>query len=606
MGLYDKPMARNSHIWNHEFELLLDGPNATKKLITEAEKKILQGGLFGYRFFYPPMRMGKHHLYWHRPLVAYLSAENDNIVIRTDMITGYIAGYNSNDRNMSDPVELWPRILKRPVYLSALLDFNSPYDHYSHQTSFNILSLFDAWHMQNKSPLRKSYALSLLNISKHKTFDQWLDKLINHSNTPEIAAIMSEELSKITEQQQDQLPRSLTYASTATRRFEEEWWNDIKFLAHGQFITKDNADVVMDKVTLSLVQRHHRDLETLGDYLISRHRKVISDAGMEGKAYCGELPFKWHTDFDLPIYGGWQGNQDGKMHERNLLVVIPGKNRKQAVVLGDHYDTAFMEDVYEKGKGGSGARLAANGADDNYSACSTLLQAAPVFLKLSRDGKLERDIWLIHLTGEEFPADCMGARNFCQTLVEKNIKLCLDEETQIDLSGTEVVGVFVMDMIGHNRDDDQDIFQISPGTSTASLHLAYQAHLANQIWNAGTEIWNRTRERLHRKRGKRISGTEEIPEVAKHLPLDGEVRTLYNPHSSIFNTDGQIFSDVGLPVVLFMENYDINRTGYHDTKDTLENIDLDFGAALAAIAIETVARIACMPDIRFKQSFIKY
>jgi hypothetical protein len=94
--------------------------------------------------------------------------------------------------------------------------------------------------------------------------------------------------------------------------------------------------------------------------------------------------------------------------------------------------------------------------------------------------------------------------------------------------------------------------------------------------------------------GKRITGTQEIPEIAKHLPLEGEVRTHYNPQSSIFNTDGQIFSDIGVPVVLFMENYDINRSGYHDTKDTLENIDLDYGAAFAAIAIETVARIGCL------------
>ena len=77
------------------------------------------------------------------------------------------------------------------------------------------------------------------------------------------------------------------------------------------------------------------------------------------------------------------------------------------------------------------------------------------------------------------------------------------------------------------------------------------------------------------------------------------MRTQYNPHSSIFNTDGQIFSDTGVPVVLFMENYDINRSGYHDTKDTLENIDLDYGAAFAAIAIETVARIAALPEIGF-------
>ena len=41
-----------------------------------------------------------------------------------------------------------------------------------------------------------------------------------------------------------------------------------------------------------------------------------------------------------------------------------------------------------------------------------------------------------------------------------------------------------------------------------------------------------------------------------------------------------------------MENYDIKRSGYHDTKDTMQNIDLDYGAALAAIVIESVARAA--------------
>ena len=70
------------------------------------------------------------------------------------------------------------------------------------------------------------------------------------------------------------------------------------------------------------------------------------------------------------------------------------------------------------------------------------------------------------------------------------------------------------------------------------------------------------------------------------------MRPHYDPRSTLFNTDGQIFSDAGVPVVLFMENYDINRKGYHDTHDTMENIDLDYGAAVAAIAIESVARAA--------------
>jgi len=193
----------------------------------------------------------------------------------------------------------------------------------------------------------------------------------------------------------------------------------------------------------------------------------------------------------------------------------------------------------------------------------------------------------------------MGARNFCQILIEKNIKLKIDKQTTLDLSETEIVGVYVMDMIGHNRDNDQDIFQISPGKSAASLHLAWQAHIANMIWNSSTHNWNRHPDRLNKTKGKRITGKQEIPETAKFLSVNGEVRTQYNPHSSIFNTDGQIFSDTGVPVVLFMENYDINRTGYHDTKDTLENIDLDYGAAFAAIAIETAARVASLPDVAF-------
>lgn len=41
-----------------------------------------------------------------------------------------------------------------------------------------------------------------------------------------------------------------------------------------------------------------------------------------------------------------------------------------------------------------------------------------------------------------------------------------------------------------------------------------------------------------------------------------------------------------------MENYDIGRVGYHDTHDNMTLIDLDYGAALAAIAIESVARAA--------------
>jgi hypothetical protein len=149
-----------------------------------------------------------------------------------------------------------------------------------------------------------------------------------------------------------------------------------------------------------------------------------------------------------------------------------------------------------------------------------------------------------------------------------------------------------MDMIGHNRDDERDVFQIAPGTGAASLRLARQAHEANRSWNAHALRWNQSPARRHLGRGRRISGEGGRPIPARHLALQGQVRTPLNPRSSLFNTDGQIFSDVGVPVVLLMENYDINRKGYHDSRDTMEGIDLDYGSALAAIAIEATARVA--------------
>jgi hypothetical protein len=85
-----------------------------------------------------------------------------------------------------------------------------------------------------------------------------------------------------------------------------------------------------------------------------------------------------------------------------------------------------------------------------------------------------------------------------------------------------------------------------------------------------------------------------VPALAPHAALRGEVRPDWDPWSMLFNTDGQIFSGTGVPVVLFMEDYDIDRKGCHDSYDTMANIDLDYGSALAAIVIETVARAASL------------
>ena len=67
--------------------------------------------------------------------------------------------------------------------------------------------------------------------------------------------------------------------------------------------------------------------------------------------HVGELPFRWQTQYPFPWMGGWLHNQEGKTYERNLLVVIPGRDRSRAVLMADHYDTAYMYDRYDKARG---------------------------------------------------------------------------------------------------------------------------------------------------------------------------------------------------------------------------------------------------------------
>ncbi len=599
LGLYNKPMARNCQLWNEHSELILDGPNAGKEDIEKAALIVLNGGSFRYRFLFPAMQAGLYQVNWQRPLIGFFPVNAAKPAFLTDHLGGYLSLYPSPAKDLSDPIELWPRILKREEYLTALREFSHNQGHFVSQTSYNLRFLFDTFERLGNQPLEKSFAEHLLIDSRHHTFDSWKHFIQSHAHTPEAYQIIVKKLEQVVSEEIPSIQpgSSYTFDRTANRAYEINYWNDILYLSHGSFINKDNADIVTDKATLREAVHPARDLSPLGDYLLLRHRAAIAEAGMENRAVAGELPFQWETDFDFIQFGGWKANRDGMIHERDLLVIIPGKNRKEAVILADHYDTAYMADVYDPSEGGTGARLSAAGADDNDSATATLLQAASIYLSLAKEEKLERDIWLLHLTGEEFPSDCLGARHFCKALLEKKLVLHVENDKTIDLSDISIRGVFVMDMIAHNREDAPYVFQISPGKSTESLILARHAHQTSGLWNASVETWNQQDERKGKSSGKRCNAAFEIPEMALHPKMRGEIRLPENPFSTLYNTDALMFSDCGLPVVLFMEDYDITRSGYHDTKDTMANIDLDYGSALSAIAIETTARIACLKEL---------
>src|SRR5262249_33828637 len=160
---------------------------------------------------------------------------------------------------------------------------------------------------------------------------------------------------------------------------EVNYWKTIASLAEGQYLNKNNADCVRDPATQRQLCHHDRDLEALGRYLLTYYDRLVKRAGMAGKALVGDLPVHWRTDFHNSWMSGWLYNQEDREEERDLIVVIPGRDRGRAIIMADHYDTAYMADRYDKTYGGNGARIAAAGADDNHSATATLMLGAPAF-----------------------------------------------------------------------------------------------------------------------------------------------------------------------------------------------------------------------------------
>jgi hypothetical protein len=603
VGLYGKPMAKNAQIWSEDYALVLDGPRAEKAELARAAAVLAAGGHFGYRFFYPPMKGGPRDLFWHLPIVARLQPQARHATRLTDDAPlGYVSAENAEKADHSDRVFLTPRLLDRPAHREAATLFPRDPGHSRNTTCHNIRKVLDFADLVG-APLAPSFARQLIEHPKHASFDDCLARLGEIAAHPHAAHALAEQLRGLASGQADD-GSALTFGQTATRDYEERLWRTIAELAEGEFLNKENADAIAvnrgktggNAARLAGVKAgEHADLERLGDHLHARYRWLISKHGMSGRAEVVDHVFRWETDFDFAWSEGWAKNQKAP-HERNVVVMIPGRNRAEAVIMADHYDTAYMEDVYEEERGGDGLRVAAHGADDNHSGTASLLLAAEVLLPLAQAGKLERDVWLVHLTGEEFPADCMGARALAQGLVEKTVAFTKETGEKVDVSRVRAKGVYVLDMVAHNNMHNRDAFFICPGEGAASAKLALTAHFANERWNRLVVEKNHGAERLGKGRAQRMPDGKSTPPPFEHLAVAGQIAAEWEPRSVLYNTDGQIFSDVGVPVVLIMENYDINRVGYHDTHDTMKNIDLDYAAALSAIAIESVVQLAMTPE----------
>ena len=182
LGLYGKPMARNVQFWTMRPEVLLDGPHASPADIKRAMQTIEAGGVFGYRFVFPAMRVGKHEVYWHRPLVAYRDASGE-VAVLPDAPLGYLTAYRADKPRLDRPIELWPRMQRRPVLLAALADQDYTRKRQVPPQVRNVRKLTHAYALFGAKPLPINFARRIMGLDREGAGEGWLAHLPEQVST---------------------------------------------------------------------------------------------------------------------------------------------------------------------------------------------------------------------------------------------------------------------------------------------------------------------------------------------------------------------------------------------------------------------------------------
>jgi len=235
-----------------------------------------------------------------------------------------------------------------------------------------------------------------------------------------------------------------------------------------------------------------------------------------------------------------------KIPEANLIVKIPGtlpRDKNRPIIFVDHVDKAIAEDHYAK----TNEKITTGGADDNGTATAAELMASEIYAERYLEKPPAHDIWLFHITGEEYPGSSLGARHQVGRMLKQ---------------GQMITGVIDMDMLGHHPEHSKR-FQINPGPTAGSWKIAQAILNASQI------------------------------HAARWTPI---VRLPYSRKGYDTQTDGEVFRLVGYDHVTSNEDKGLNhRRGdknYHELGDESSLLDIPYASDHVKTLIEAAAELA--------------
>ena len=197
-----------------------------------------------------------------------------------------------------------------------------------------------------------------------------------------------------------------------------------------------------------------------------------------------------------------------KLSMRNVLGMIPGKNTKEYVIVGAHFDHLGIDPVLD------GDQIY-NGADDNASGVSAVLQIARAFLASGQQP--ERNVIFAFWDGEE--KGLLGSKYFVQTCSFLS----------------QIKGYLNFDMIGRNN---------KPQQPKQVVYFYTAAHPVFGDWLK-----------------------EDIRKYS--LQLEPDYRAWENP---IGGSDNGSFAKVGIPIIWYHTD---GHPDYHQPSDHADQLNWD-------------------------------
>ena len=197
-----------------------------------------------------------------------------------------------------------------------------------------------------------------------------------------------------------------------------------------------------------------------------------------------------------------------KLSMRNVLGMIPGKNTKEYVIVGAHFDHLGIDPVLD-------GNQIYNGADDNASGVSAVLQIARAFLASGQQP--ERNVIFAFWDGEE--KGLLGSKYFVQTCPFLS----------------QIKGYLNFDMIGRNN---------KPQQPKQVVYFYTAAHPVFGDWLK-----------------------EDIRKYG--LQLEPDYRAWENP---IGGSDNGSFAKVGIPIIWYHTD---GHPDYHQPSDHADRLNWD-------------------------------